>query len=101
MALSFPIFWTCPVCLFKDFDAGSFVDVANCVGDGPESGEGRELKRAVFIDILGGNVLLGRVVLFQFCDVVVWGEVVDSFLWRGKLVVRKCLELFSLREIGE
>ena len=82
MALSFPIFWVCPVC-FKDFDAGSFIDVANCVGDGPEPGKGRELERAIFVNVLGRNVLSCRVVLFQFRDVVVWREVVDCFLWCG------------------
>ena len=43
MTLSFPILWVCPVC-FENLYAGSFIDVANCVGDGPESGKGRELK---------------------------------------------------------
>ena len=71
MTLSFPIFWVCPVC-FKDFDAGTFIDVADCVGDGPEPGEGRELERAIFVNIFGRNVLSCRVVLFQFCDVVLW-----------------------------
>ena len=71
MTLSFPILWVRPVC-FEDLNAGAFIDVANCVGDGPEPCKGRELKRAVFINILGGYVFFCRVVLFQFCDVVLW-----------------------------
>ena len=43
MTLSFPILWVRPVC-FEDLNAGAFVDVANCVGDGPESDEGREFE---------------------------------------------------------
>ena len=99
MTLSFPILWVCPVC-FEDLNAGAFVDVANCVGDGPESNEGWELERAVFVYVLSGDVLLCRVVLFQFCDVVLWWEVVDSFLWSGKLLVRECLELLGLPEFS-
>ena len=71
MALSFPIFWVCPVC-FEYFDGGAFIDVANGICDGPEPDEGRKLEQAVLIDVLGGNVLLGQVVLFQFCNVVIW-----------------------------
>ena len=100
MTLSFPILWVCPVC-FEDLNAGAFVDVANCVGDGPESDKGRKLERAVLIDVLGGDVLLGRVVLFQFCDVVVRGKVVGMLLWRGKLGVRECLELLGLTKFSE
>ena len=43
-------------------------------------------------------MLLGCVVSFQFVDVVLWWEVVDSFLWCGKLVVRECLEVLGLTE---
>ena len=43
-------------------------------------------------------MLLGRVVSFQFVDVVLWWEVVDSFLWCGKLLVRECLEVLGLTE---
>ena len=65
MALSFPMFWVCPVC-FKDFDAGALIDVANGICDGPEPDEGRKLERAVLINVLGRDVFLGRVVLVQF-----------------------------------
>ena len=58
MALSFPMFWMCPVC-FKDFNAGAFIDVANGVRDGPEPGEGWKLKRAIVIYVLVRDVSPG------------------------------------------
>ena len=71
MTLPFPILWVRPV-RSEDLNAGAFVDVANCVGDGPESDEGWEFECAVFVYVLSGDVLLGRVVSFQFVDVVLW-----------------------------